>query len=1016
MNVLKRFLLLALVVFGTFVLVGCGETDAKLAELEGLISDLQDALEDSNVNLDELQSVLDELEDQLEEARTDVQNLTEAIKETLAEMTIAGMISPTSVRAELKNEALVLGVANQDGVFNVTTDEVIPLQFVIVATYTFGGVDYEFEITNAWYEVDYFWDFTWDYNAGLEWDREEHTIAFNKPGVYGLLLYAIDNPLRVEYDEDGNRVSSDYPAATAFENDEGFTANVKYWIEVADPLDLLTAEGASILELRPTETNQLQIEGYGVEYSFVSLTSGDEAIATVSSTGLVTAVAAGKTVIYATVKHSTDPARQVAIPVTVVALPSGQLAGGSEGQKINLKYSSVDQKAKILAYMERYLINRGASIPVINNSGINVYSERVNFIADSYIPLMGYGPTAVALDTGNATGQGDDLPYRLWTSADPGTLNHLAYADSIESDFMTLTNGSLFTFDWKLDSNDKGVGWEVEPEMAKRLAYPVEFKDGAWVEVTDWNGLTTAKSWKFDIRTDLKFANGDAMNADDFIYTYQEALDGTRGYRRANLWYGSSLPIEGAKAYYDGKGTVSWDTVGIKKVDNYSFVITFKDACPQWDVIYNYSGFMFTPIHRATYEADKAKYGTGLANFVATGPYKLTYWEKGKEYRFTKNEHYFLWNDAVHADENAENYCPVRKPALENFIYYVVKDNNAALKLFEEGSLDVTSVPASAFDQYKSHPSLKVIPGRTSYRLSTNRLTQAELDATYGVGAWTAKPIMQEDDFMWALYFGVNRYEVQNITKTQTGWASYFTDAYAIVASTEDGTEMVTYRLSEWGQKVYKGGEQGINPGDVDLAYGSLGWNGALATAYYISAVKSMIAKGVFPGVESVADLAELSSPIKIEIEVAHFDGVTQEATYAYVCQTYNTLFNNETVEAEFGGKIVFEAKSAPQPGMDVYYVKQMTGQFDLALAGISGGTLDPAGFMECFCDDNRSGLMLSLGLDTHNPNILIDLDLDGDGTNDGAKWWSFDALYSAFYGETFIKNGMEAVEPPASN
>ena len=78
---------------------------------------------------------------------------------------------------------------------------------------------------------------------------------------------------------------------------------------------------------------------------------------------------------------------------------------------------------------------------------------------------------------------------------------------------------------------------------------------------------------------------------------------------------------------------------------------------------------------------------------------------------------------------------------------------------------------------------------------------------------------------------------------------------------------------------------------------------------------------------------------------------------------------------------------------MDVYYVKQMTGQFDLALAGISGGTLDPAGFMECFCDDNRSGLFLNHGLDSHNPNILIDLgDVDGDGVDDGPMYWSFDA------------------------
>jgi hypothetical protein len=99
---------------------------------------------------------------------------------------------------------------------------------------------------------------------------------------------------------------------------------------------------------------------------------------------------------------------------------------------------------------------------------------------------------------------------------------------------------------------------------------------------------------------------------------------------------------------------------------------------------------------------------------------------------------------------------------------------------------------------------------------------------------------------------------------------------------------------------------------------------------------------------------------------------------------------------------------------MDVYYVKQMTGQYDLALAGISGGTMAPAGFMECFCDDNRSGLLLSLGLDSHNANIAINLDLDGDGELDGVKYWSFDALYSAMCGDTFVQNGVEAEAPEA--
>jgi len=1037
MKLLKKFFILVLLSVVAFALVGCDDevdyekqiedlTDQiealqeSLANLNDLFDGSNDALEAARNTISEIETTLglanglisstqadlDKAEEALEEAKKKIDELAnKSLEEIVYDYFIKnGKLDTSEFTWTNMDDIFEVFDTVEDSYYVDAGTKVVP-EFLVKATgeYRTGGswnedetvytggitLNYNYELDDYDYVgFDYFWADTADYNGGVKFDEKTGELEFALPGQYGVLFYAKDNPV-------GGYAYPAYYAANGMGNAD---TQVFFEITILPGAQLVVPEDKST-ELKVGETVQLSIND-AERFEVVSYASSDEAVATVSATGLVTAVAAGKTTIFATVKDEDDNEREISIPVEVVALPEGELAGGTDGALINLKGSSAEQKSKILAYMERYLINRGASIPIINNSGLVIYSDRVNFIADTYVPQMGYGPTVLPFKGGGvAEGTEADPAYRMWTSADPSTLNHLAYADSIESDFMSLTNGSLFSFDWKLDENGKGIGWEVKAEMAKRLAYPVELKDGEWTEIEDWNNLTNAKSWKFDLRDDLKFSNGDAMNADDFIYTYQEALDGNLAYRRANLWYGSSLPIAGAKEYYDAKGELDWDTVGIKKVNNYSFVITFKDDAIQWDVIYNYSGFMFTPIHRPTYEANKATYGTSLDKYVGTGPYKISYWEKGKEYRFVKNENYFLWDSPTDPDD--PDYCDVRKPALLSYSYTIVKDNNAALALFKENKLDVTSIPASAYDDYKTDTRVKTVPGATSFRLSTNRLTQAELDAKFGVGAWNAKPIMQEDDFMWALYYGVDRTGVQAITKTSTGWSSYFTDVYAIVSSTEEGVEMLAYRQSEWGRKVF----EGIEDTDYDLSYDSLGYNAELATTFFVSAVQSMIDKGV---VEAPTE----EKPLKITIEIAHFDGVTQEATYAYVCQVYNDLFNNT---AKFGDTVVFEAVSAPQPGMDVYYVKQMTGQFDLALAGISGGTLDPAGFMETFCDDNRSGLLLSLGCDTHNPNILIDLDLDNDGTLDGAKWWSFDALYSAYYGETFIKNGMEAEKPAAA-
>ena len=105
---------------------------------------------------------------------------------------------------------------------------------------------------------------------------------------------------------------------------------------------------------------------------------------------------------------------------------------------------------------------------------------------------MGYGPTAVPMDGGQtAKGTAEDPAYRMWTSADPSTLNHLNYADSVESDFLSLIAGSMISFDWKVDESGVGIGWEIKPEMLKELPYPVD-EDGN--RSAEFSGLESYKT------------------------------------------------------------------------------------------------------------------------------------------------------------------------------------------------------------------------------------------------------------------------------------------------------------------------------------------------------------------------------------------------------------------------------------------------------------------------------------------------------------------------------------------
>ena len=998
----KSLFIFLLAVLCAVTLTGCKKVKNQLADANDKIAELEKQLADLETTKAALEANKAALEAEKAELSGDVDNYKAALEEALK---AAYLSDECNYTIEFTNLEALFGPADEKGFYYANVGEKYELEVKLTYTYTPAGkeepaITLDFVADPTSYVYDYFWATTYDYNNGFSFDEEGAQFDL-KGGYYVAAFMKTEFENYVPFDSEN---VSDFQASdnyyAAYNLIAGGAGNGAFFQVVAsDPVQVGFGDAYDgIVECKPGEELEIKVsEGY----TLVSAESDNTVAATVAA-NKVSAVADGVATITVKVKNNADEnvVRTVLLAVKVVDKVDAELAaGGAEGAYYNFKYASVDTQAKILAYMERALINAGASIPVYNNSGLVIYSERVNFIADEYVAQMGYGPTSVAPDTGKGAGTAEDPAYRMWTSADPSTLNHLNYADSVESDFLSVLAGQLVAFDWKLDENGKGIGWEIKPEMLSVLPYAVEQNEaGEWVAVEDFSGLNQYKTWKFDLRHDLKWENGDAMNANDFIYTYKLVLDPVLNMRRANYFYGGDAPIEGAEAYFNQTkdAPVSWDTVGIKQVDDYSFVFIYKDEIKLWDVEYAMSGFLYTPVHKATWEAclsadgTSTTYGTSMDTYMASGAYKLSYWEKGKEYRFTKNDNYFVWN------ENAED-VQVRRPSYENYSYVIVKDSNAALELFKAGKLDVTSVPASAYDEFKDWPSQKFSPGATSFRLSVNRLTQAELDAKFGAGSWDAKEILQEEMFMWALYFGLDRAGVQAITKTSTAWASYFTNAYSIVTPTEDGVGSATYRETEWGKKVYTG----LDELDLDLLYDDLGYAPASAKQYYIWALDSMAKKGVF----------DPAKPYTVEIEIAAFDGATSEAVYAYVEQTYNQLFNAEEVKAKYPN-VTFKATFVPQPGMDVYYVKQMTGQYDLALAGISGGTMSPAGFMECFCDDNRSGLLLSLGFDSHNANILIDLDVDGDGVNDGAKYWSFDALYSALMGNTFVKEGMEAEEP----
>ena len=637
----------------------------------------------------------------------------------------------------------------------------------------------------------------------------------------------------------------------------------------------------------------------------------------------------------------------------------------------NFKYSDSEIKLSLLGAVERYLISKNVSIPMFNNSGAVLYSSRVDLLSDTYVYLMGYG-TLYSTLTAPDVGTTDVYTYRTSATASPTTLNPLAYAGSPDSDVLSLALGSLYGFYF----NDTNDGYVLRPSMATET----ELVDG---EVDETSGKVMASTFKVTIRDDMFFydkngvkldadpdeAGVNAMDAADFLYTFKETLDPLLKQRRYNV-FTATLKVVNASEYYAGTVT-DFAEVGFSAVegDPYSFTVELVNPLTEWDFMYNFGSFIISPVYRPLWEQCKAAdgksttYGSNEDLFASHGAFILTNWEADKIVELEANPAYFE-ADLYHYT----NYRITR-----------VVDANAALLLFENGELDVVGIPAANYDTYKDNPGLKKVPGATVFRASVNTMTQEVYDELVASGklvaGWTLKPILQVAQFREALYFAVDRYELAvTVAKTSTPDQTYISSAYAADPLTGE-----IYRNSEAGIAVLDG-----------LNADSFGYNTAKAKILYQTALDVLVSQGKL----------NLATPTVINLEYATFTGATQLAIGNALKAQLEDTFNDLDAAYDNISFTLTVNQIASSNGMGVYYDKQMIGHFDLAISGISGGTLDPWGLLDVWCSDNRGGLFLVWGFDSAVVDIVWD-----------EKIWSYDALAMAATTGVYVIDGNEVTE-----
>ena len=152
-------------------------------------------------------------------------------------------------------------------------------------------------------------------------------------------------------------------------------------------------------------------------------------------------------------------------------------------------------------------------------------------------------------------------------------------------------------------------------------------------------GASTGSVFEIKLNENMKWQDGSAITADDYIFSMQALLDPAAKNAQVATFTTGDLAMAGAAKYSTGAaaefGCYKVDELTIRYVTaNKVNINDFLLACgTNWLV------------HKATYEANAAAYGTTLETTVSYGPYKLESVDAGKVvlvqnenyYQFTKN-------------------------------------------------------------------------------------------------------------------------------------------------------------------------------------------------------------------------------------------------------------------------------------------------------------------------------------------------------------------------------------------
>ncbi len=210
-----------------------------------------------------------------------------------------------------------------------------------------------------------------------------------------------------------------------------------------------------------------------------------------------------------------------------------------------------------------------------------------------------------------------------------------------------------------------------------------------------------ARVWRFNLRKDAKWSNGDPVTAHDFVYSWKRLVNPETASPYASyLQYAHIINVDEIVS-----GTADPETLGVKALDDHTFEVTLSEPIPYLDKLVGHTSVV--PVHQATVE----QYGnqwTQPKTFVSNGAYKLKTWVVNERIVLERNDQYWD-NDASVIDE---------------VTFLAISSEVTDVNRYRSGEVDMTNnaIPTDLFPRLKRDipDEVKVSPSLCTYYYEVN--------------------------------------------------------------------------------------------------------------------------------------------------------------------------------------------------------------------------------------------------------------------------------------------------------